>query len=374
LFLPVLCCLLAATPGHESASVDLERNRQLLQKWKTDPEHYARLRSDLEAFWALPEEKRQRLRRLDRDLHQLDAKAQKELWTVVERYRLWLDRLAEEDRRQIEDAGDTSERLRLIKEIRDRQWIERLPRTVREELRNTPADGWAMRVAQLREQERRQRKLWQRPLGAGPGPRGAKQPSRLHDFPKEVQEFVEKHLLPRLTADEELHYRRSEGQWPAFPLLLIHLSERYPVLPPLPAPQRPITHYEDLSEQARRIAGPKTFWERRSEEWKKLQLVEGKWPQWAETMVTLLTDEQRKTMPPLGASRPREFPIAVQTFLETTLRIKVKGAEFRKLRETEGKWPDYPRRLLDLAHKHHLQVPGMSLPGPAELWEDARKK
>ncbi len=372
LLTPVLGFVMAATPAHESVSGDLGRNRQLLQQWRSDPEHSARLERDLRAFWSLPETKRQRLRRLDRDLHQLDAKTRSRLWTVVERYSVWLDRLPDDKRQQIESAADARERLRLIQEVRDRQWIEHLPLKVREGLLNLPAQERSTRLAQLREQELRQRKLWQRPLGATP--RGTKQPAHLHDFPKEVQEFVQTHLLPRLTPDEEMQYRQSVGHWPAFPHLLMQLSEHYPVLPPLPAPQRPVTRYEELPEKAKGIAGAKPLWERRTEEWKKLQQVQDKWPQWAETFVSLLTDEQRKAMPPLGASRPGEFPIAIQTFIDTTLKTHVKGVEFRKLREAEGRWPDYPWRLLDLAHKHHLQVPGMSLPGPAELWEDARKK
>lgn len=370
--LPILACLLAATPAHETASGDLQRNRQLLQKWKADPEHYARLRSDLETFWALPEEKRESLRRLDRELHQLDAKTQKSLWAVAQRYSAWLDRLSEADRQAIESAPDSQERLRRIGEIRDRQWMERLPRTVREELVNTPPEARSRRVAELREEERRQRKQWLRPLGTNP--RTGKQPTHLNDFPRDVKEYVEKNVLPRLTPDEGRHYRQAEGRWPAFLLLLIQLSDRHPVLPPLPAPQKPITRYEDLPEKAKTLAGPKTSWERRTEEWKQLRQVEGKWPHWAEAFTSLLTDDQRKAMPPLGASRPREFPSAVQTFIETTLRNQVKPGEFRRLREAEGKWPDYPRRLHELAQKHHLQVPGMSLPGPAELWDEARKK
>ena len=90
--------------------------------------------------------------------------------------------------------------------------------------------------------------------------------------------------------------------------------------------------------------------------------------------VNLLPPEQRKAMPPLGASRPREFPPAVQSFIETKLRPAVKPLEFRRLNEVEGKWPEYPLRLLDLAHRHNLKVPGMSLPGTADLWEQPRQE
>ncbi len=145
------------------------------------------------------------------------------------------------------------------------------------------------------------------------------------------------------------------------------------MLPPLPAPRKPIARDEDLPDKAKSIAGAKPMWERRVDAWDRLRQVEGIWPEWAETFVILLTAEQRKEMPALGASRPREFPQAVQTFIETKLRPVLKAGEPRQLKNLEGKWPDYPRRLLELAHRHNLKVPGMSLPGTADLWEPPRK-
>lgn len=48
------------------------------------------------------------------------------------------------------------------KDLQERQWIEKLPRKVREELDKLPAEKRAARIAQLREQERRQRREWRR--------------------------------------------------------------------------------------------------------------------------------------------------------------------------------------------------------------------
>ncbi|MHB1422021.1 MAG: hypothetical protein ACYC3I_02255 [Gemmataceae bacterium] len=176
LLLPLLTILAAATPSEEATpgsgdAADLERNRHLLNKWKADPEHYARLRRDLRDFWALPKPRRQQIRQLDHAFHQLDAKMQKRLWKVAERYTAWLERLPREQRRQIEAATDTQERLQLIRTIRERQWVERLPRKVREELENLPAEARSAKAAQLREQEKQQRRLWKRPIAAGQRPK-----------------------------------------------------------------------------------------------------------------------------------------------------------------------------------------------------------
>ncbi len=174
--LPLLIFLTAAMPGEEGApevtdAVNLERNRQLLDKWKADPEHYARLQRDLRDFWALPKSKRRQIRQLDQDFHQLDAKTQRRLWQVAERYTAWLDRLPQAERQQIEQAKDSQERLQLIRTIRERQWIERLPRKVREDLEKLPPEARAAQIVQLRKQERQQRLLWSRPIGAKQRPK-----------------------------------------------------------------------------------------------------------------------------------------------------------------------------------------------------------
>lgn len=176
LLLPVLAFLAQAAPGEEGASgtpdaAQLEHNRQLLYKWKADPEHYARLQRDLRDFWALPEPKRRQIRQLDLAFHQLDAKSQKRLWKIAERYTAWLERLPQAERQEIKEAKDSQERLQLVRAIRERQWIERLPRKVREDLEKMPAEERSAQIALLRKQERQQRQLWSRPLGAKQRPK-----------------------------------------------------------------------------------------------------------------------------------------------------------------------------------------------------------
>jgi hypothetical protein len=361
----MLALLMAAAPAHESTSgstaADLERNRQLLKKWRAEPEHYARLQRDLRDFWALPREKRQRLRRLDHDLYQLDAATQKRLWKAIERYSGWLEKLPEDDRLQIEQTKEWPERLRLIKDLRERQWLDRLPQKVREELLKLPPDQRNARASELRGQERQQRKLWQRPLAIGAVPRPVKQPTRLSEFPRDSQLFVEKNVLPHLTVEERQQYEKAAGQADFVPTVK-RLAAKHPVLPPLPAPHPPVTRYENLPERAKELVGPKAVWEKRTEAWRKLHQVEGRWPEWALTFYDLLTPQQRERVPPLGASRPHEFPKPIPAFIRDTLGPKLSEQEKKHLHETVGKWPEYPRLLLELAEKHRQVVPGMSLP------------
>lgn len=358
LLIPMLVFLMAARPGPEAAG-DPERNRELLQKWKAEPEHYARLQRDLHDFWTLPEAKRRQLRRLDRDLHQLDAPAQKRLWKVAERYLVWLDRLPEDERRRIEEAKAPHERLQMIRTIRERQWIERLPRKVQVELDKLPDEARSAEVARLREQERQQRHLWKQPL---PVPPRTRQPARPADLPAEYRTFIEKHLLPHLTPQEKGRYDAALGRWPDFPRTVKELTRQHPVLPPLPPPHKPIVRFEDLPDMVKVVAGSQASWERREDAWERLRRVEGKWPEWALMFHSLLSKPQRQRMPPLGASRPEDFPANVRDFIRKPLKQKISKAELKELNALQGKWPDYPLHLLHLAEKHKLEVPGMSLP------------
>src|SRR5438874_1623147 len=157
---------------------ELERNRRLLERWKSDPEHYRRLLQDLRAFWDLPPERQEALRRLDRELHEADSSTQQRLWAVLERYRLWLERLPETDRERVLNAPDKEQRLRVIKEFRERQWVDRLPLRLRNELLTIDPDKRAARIADDRREGRQSRQLLQRlhprlPAGSPPAPPAA---------------------------------------------------------------------------------------------------------------------------------------------------------------------------------------------------------
>jgi hypothetical protein len=162
----LIVLLLAAVPVVGSAGDsygDLEHNGQLLRKWKEDPEHYARLQRDLKAFYAMPPERQEQLRRFDRDLHAGDAYTQRHLWEVLVRYNTWLDRLSQADRKRIEEAGNQGERLRVIHEMREKQWLAFLPQETSKQLGNALKDNPKQRSAILLEyinKEKQRRNHW----------------------------------------------------------------------------------------------------------------------------------------------------------------------------------------------------------------------
>jgi hypothetical protein len=341
-----------------------EHNRELLEKWRADPDHYARLQRDLRAFWALPPARRKQIRQLDQDLQHADARTRKRLWAVLERYHAWLEALPEADRRRVESAANNEERLRVVREIREGQWVERLPRKVREELEHLPPEQRQAQIALLHKEEQRHRREWRRGLRPPPAPF---RPTTLKAFHADFQAFVENQLTPQLGPKEKERLKAAEKKWPLYVRVLDKLSRDHPVLPPL-RQVGPIVNYDQLPAEAKRGL-PRAQLQKDPPAAQRLARVSGKWPDFALEFAKVWALHKRMPLPPLGASRPKELGSAVETFVAKRLTPALSPAEAQALKKLEGQWPDYPLRLLELAHKHRLAVPGMSLPWPDELWD-----
>jgi hypothetical protein len=305
--LPVL--LVVAFPALATQD-EGESNQRLLERWRADPAHYARLQRDLKAFWALPAEKRDRLRQLDHSLHEGEPAVRTRLWASLERYSAWLERLPQAQRRLIENAPDRQEKLRLIRQIRERQWVEHLPRKVQEDLSRLPQEKQPAAVARLRQEERQRVRDWKRLVALRPEPAAHRlsRPTRLTDFPPEVQVFVNDVLKPMLGAEEKEQLKNAEGRWPLLTHTLVELSDRHPVLPPiLNGPV--ILHHQDLPMEMKRALTRERL--KGTGALLALHRAEGHWPDYA-LVATELYSHEGKTPPPLGASRPKEFALPVQ--------------------------------------------------------------
>jgi hypothetical protein len=349
----------------EGTGSELDRNRRLLERWRTDPEHYQRLLNDLRAFHALPATQQERLRQFDRQLHEVEPATLIRLWGVLDRFATWLEHLPETQRQQIM-AASGDEKLALIKELRDREWIERLPAPLRKEVEDLPPHLRPARVAELRREERRLRRIWLTPPAPKPGP--INRPALWSELPGEVQRFFQEYIDPRLTDQEREDLHRAEGQWPRLPRKVLQFSERYPVYPPLPVPYKIVRRYEDLPLDVQRVL-PRSLLEKRKPKGPDLERLEGRWPDYALAVVNLAGKDRLPV--PLGASRPSEFPRPIEDYLRGVLVKKLDEKELKDLHQLEGHWPAYPKRLHELARRHRLVIPGMTLPGPRELWENA---
>jgi hypothetical protein len=361
-----------AVPG--PTSDDLERNRRLLESWRNDPEHYARLKRDLKAFWELPPGERDRLRTLDHELHRADPRTQKHLLAVMERYADWLERIPDADR-QLVIAAPRSERLNVIRSVRDRLYTDSLPSRTREELAQLPASERHTQLERLRAEDRGLRKACAQLAmvrldiqPTRPAPPTLLRPTRLEEFPPDVHYYVDNVLWRQISGDEADQLKKAEGApWPLLAKTILELSGKHNVK--LPGPVMGPRRYVELPADVLKAMPIKDL---QPQQKKHLGDLLGRWPEFAGEF-SLTARKNGITLPrQLGPCHPRQFDPKVAQFIERTLVPKLTDDEKTELKAAEGKWPDYPRLLLELAKKHGLEVPLMRLPGPKELWDQAK--
>ena len=148
--------------------------RTLEEKARQDPDWYERTLHDLDAFQSLPADQQERMRELDRQLNAQDARTRQKLMRAMERYSAWLDRLPPADRKYIENASNSKERLKRIREVRDKQWVQTLPKAVREEIMHTKGKERQELIQKYRQDEKKRRQEWEAGTKRGNVPRAGK--------------------------------------------------------------------------------------------------------------------------------------------------------------------------------------------------------
>jgi hypothetical protein len=347
----------------EKPAEKVERNRQVLEQVRSDPEKYARLIQDLKAFLNLSPDQQDRLRQLDKDLQKMGPGAYDRLNRVLTRYADWMERLPESDRKLIESAASSQERIQRIKEIRERQWVERLPKALRDQVQAAQGPERANLIKKFRQEENKRRQEWQVAIRHWDELMKGQAPTRLAELQPPVHFHVEKVLMQRLSRDDASRLEKAEGQWPQYLQTIVELSEKYV---PFPGPAHP-KHFSDLPKDVQeRLSHMLPNRPRMSQQLKNL---DGKWPEYP-LFVNAIFKRANATLPrQLGPSKPAEFADGIQKFIKDTLTPEEKA----ELRRSEGHWPDYPRTLLSIANRRGATVPGM-LPGPKQYWDKYKKK
>lgn len=334
-----------------------------------------------QAFRDLPPERQEKIRQLDRQLHEQDRPHRERTLRVLEVYAAWLQRSPEPDRRDVLAAPTPEKRLEAIREARNGQWVAALPVSQRQKLKGLPKDVRAGLIAQLRADDEVRSKAWQTArmhwetlrTGKPPWPFGDKR------MQEEVAAFARAAYRPddpnpkrptRLSVGdrdrlrEALEMAESGGQWMWLGKTVYDLSRnpRYEMLPE-PAGE-PLLTVEDLKEAGLRkvLAGPGGR--------KDVQGKAGRWPDFA--LAVWEHAREAKLSPAaagkLGPSRPEEYREDVRQFLRD-LSTKASPTEWAALKALETRWPEYPREMIRLAKAHDLSVPGAMPPGPPSLWE-----
>ena len=359
----------------------------------------------IEIFLAFPQPRQQQLRKFHQQLNNLPAKEQSELRYCLENYAAWLDRLPDAERQEILAATSGEMRLNAIKQIRERLWRESLPQSQKALLARAASAEETLRMANElhdREQSRREewelaKRQWQPNKGDQPKPWPFSDPvliKQLDQYVKNVLgvdlstgferkgDRLEFNVPPacRLTREElnELKIKydsaSKEGYWGVYAECLYRMAERHPGLPKPSKADSAIVRNNQLPAAYIRYI-PKDGLPKKS----RFEQVSGKWPDFALAVHDgIKLPKAGEVLPPLGPSKPGEFADEVNAFLKDQLMPAIADPKHKReseqLAAAEGKWPEYPRLMLDLAKNKNMIVPGVSLPGDPSMWAKFYKR
>ena len=331
--------------------------RQQLEKLKTtDPQRYAALQDNFAVWSKLPAERQAALRKLDRELQEEPAYQRGRYERVMERYADWLERLPVADRKHIDSAANRTIRLQRIQELRTRQWLARLPKTQVEKIAKTPAAERSAFTKQVIRDQLEDRLDWA-VASRNPAPAS---PRREH-LPKDLQDYLEKNLIPLLSADEEQRLRSADGKWPRFPRTLIELIDNHPLT--VEGPIGPIYIRDTPMNQLAMLYLEKD--KNLRPVYNRLKDSEGKWPEYGVAVRDATRSSFVKKLivplhPKFMPAHAVDFPTQVQQFVDKKLLPALDEEEAIQLKAADGNWPAYPQLLLELAAKHNLVIPSGS--------------
>ncbi len=354
---------------------------------KGEPAHLDNRDKLIGVFKSFPPARQQQLRQLDQQIHDLPADEQERLGRVLETYAVWLDRLPDLDRRRVLMANTPSERLVEVRQTKEKYWQDGLPQRQKEQLKvaGDPEvkvgllERWKQADRVRREEWGLARRNYDEIQGGGK-PWPFSDPvlaAQVDDYVKAVfkvdlaksePKFGEVNSPVRLTREEyvELKSRheaaKKDGLWFLYGVMVYRLSLAHPGLPEPGGDKGPMTdivHPSDLSRELRK-KGVNFQQEKK--------FSRGKWPEFA-LEVTETCRKINFVHEPFGPCKPGAFTEPVNLFLVELQQKKLAPAERERLKKDEGKWPEYPRLMIELAREHNLPVPGATLPGAPQDWQ-----
>ena len=345
-------------------------------------------------FRDLPPARQQQLRALHQELTAVDPKVAPTLLPTLDAYAAWLDRLPDGDRKKVLAAPTPADRLTEIGHVKEGQWRAVLTPRQKDLLKKVKSteDGEKL-AAEFRLQEFRRReewelahRQWQLVSEKGQKPWPFDDPTRVERIdayirvalgadltaaPPNRTAFPDPQPYCRLTREQFVELKTlhdaagKDGNWSwlFYGACLLRLADAHPTLP-LPRDGKLVTGPENVPKDYKSLLQPKGF------DPKGKQMPVGKWPEFA----LLVHDLARRpkgfgNLPPLGPCKPDEFADEVKGFVKDALLPKLAADDRAALEKLTGKWPEYPRKVMDLARKADLPVPGVTLPGEPSKWD-----
>jgi hypothetical protein len=340
-----------------------------------NPDDPAYIRRQYAWFQTQDPGRQQQLRKLDADFRQLPSEDQARLTRVMQAYNAWLTKLPDTDRHRVLAAPSAAERLEEVKRIREREWVESLPKPYREEYTALDADARRQKVQEWRSEEAERREEWalaqkhwaENPTGKVPAVFENERPA-IEAFAAHLRENLSE--PERRSLDEARAGFEESRLWFGYGFVLVRLSDQHPIFPWKEIGPR---DWKDLPDDVRRQLP------RPGEMPREIRKAQGRWPEFA-VEVAAYGKKNNWTVPPLGDCRKDQMPsevVPVIDRLERELKKSDAGrADWKALDEAQGTWPDYPRMIVDLARKYKQPLVGWALPTPPgqppQFWDRLR--
>src|SRR5271165_2221363 len=212
----ILCTFMvllsAASLLSDPTADELAQNRHAFDEIRKNQQRLAHLRQDAKVFFGLPDARRLQLISLDESLSEGSSPDKIHLRAVMDRFADWFDRLDSKDRQSIQNAPDPIDRLKIIRELKDKEWMASQPRVRREQYAKLSGEAKNDFIKKLRAEERDRRLEWMMANRFWKElEKGATLPCRLSDFPAEVVTFVNEYLKPALSKAEEERLEKAQG-------------------------------------------------------------------------------------------------------------------------------------------------------------------
>jgi hypothetical protein len=227
----VIATAVATLPARDAAD-DRRAARRAI-----DSDSRERLKQYLAAFRRLSPDAQSRVRQLDKDLQDEDSATRSRLTGVMERYAYWLSRLSSSDRRRIQTAPAGQDRLRVVRDVLEQQWLDGLPPPRREMLaKSTTVERKALLDRWHKEdRDRNQERAFA--LRTAQDQMIPGQAERIKQFREGVERFVKSELEPKLNQKEKTRLQAAAARFQgttSFPYLhqVWVMSQTHGLTPP----------------------------------------------------------------------------------------------------------------------------------------------
>ena len=347
-----------------------QKYQSLLKKLKASPEHHKQLLKNYESFQALPQEKQKALKELDGAIYQLiksydsfqtlgkekqialkktagksDSQEAGRLLEVFQKFGEWYEALDLKEKDRLAKASYPDERIAEIKKILTSQWISRLPKVDSDALLKLDEPMRAIQIVKMKKEE--QVRVAQ----------SFDKKKKVGLYSEETLKFITQ-IKQQLSSEQLEKLGKLEGKKGAFVKMILDFAEDNP---PLPLNKLGVKYLSSKDLPPEVSARLKTL--KQTGVYKPFELIkiEKKWPAFARGVTEIIRRSDPAFNYEFGACKFEDLPEDVRVVVNELLQM-LQDDEMVKLQAVEGKWPDYPLMLRDLARVHLVTVPGISIP------------